>query len=377
MPAHRVPSSGTRQPSAVETIRATGEIGRMSGFSPEDFLRIFDELRDYIAVHGVMLDDEGNVVDTRLKAWNRAYAEVRTEEVLLDQSILDTYIDPEHAIFFVDRAWNTGSVHEVFEFTAATRDTYQPGERIIMLDVHWQRIGDYIVEIGTDLSEIRLLQMELVDQESVAAQALRARVSAEARERLARDLHDSVLQQLFASVLQLGVIAEADDPARYRTEIRTVVQALTGAISEIRHGINHFDLDEPSSLARELEDAAGLVTTAAGVHVSVVVASGVDCSGELRSNLRLVTREAISNAVRHGHCAHANVTVLRDDDRLVVRIADDGIGIGTEQRLESGLRNMRRRAEQFGGTMSIEPGSEGGTLLVWSVPYPHGGTSGH
>lgn len=337
-------------------------------FSADEMLQIFDQLRDYVAIHAVELDDSGTVIDTRLAAWNRAYGEVRLGRVEVGQSILTTYVDPHHAMLFVNRAWREGSVHEVFEFTPETRGVYSPSDGVVMLDVHWQRIGDYVVEIGTDLSELRLLQMRLADQESVAAQALRARVAAEARERIARDLHDSVLQQLFASALQLGVVAESDHLGEHEATVRDVAKALTDAIAEIRHGINDLDREVPLTLARDIEDAARFVAAAAGVDV-LVAADDLELDSEVRSNLRLVVREAASNAVRHGNCSRIHISIIRDGDDLVARIEDDGIGIGNEVVREGGIRNMRVRAERLGGTMALGPGSEGGTLAVWRVPF--------
>ncbi|MGH9276848.1 MAG: sensor histidine kinase, partial [Acidimicrobiales bacterium] len=80
-----------------------------------------------------------------------------------------------------------------------------------------------------------------------------------------------------------------------------------------------------------------------------------------------VVREGLSNAARHAAASRVEVRVTCTD-HLTVRIRDDGVGIAPEPQRSSGLRNLTDRAEALGGTLSVEPGPSGGTLLVWSVP---------
>ena len=344
----------------------------VSGIPPADLFRIFNDLRDYICVHSVVLDEFGVVVDARLRAWNRAYEHVRVTPVKRDQLMSETYFKPEIAIDYVDRAWQDGLIHQVFELTPETRDRYRPKGAVVLIDVLWQRIGDFVVEVGTDLSELRRLQLQLADQESAATAALHARIRAEEREHIARDLHDTVIQQLFASALQLTALVERSTDESQAAALRGVAATLTGVIAEIRSGIVEVRADQPSSLQVELEDAVGIIASAAGVHCDVRVEDDVHCEGEIRSNLRIAVRELVTNAVRHSHAAHIRVGVSRSGHKIVVAVSDDGQGLPTEVRAGSGMVNLGRRASDLGGSMTFGRNESGGTSVIWQVPLPVG-----
>lgn len=344
----------------------------VTGIAALELFEIFNDLRDYICIHTVELDGFGDVTDARLRAWNRAYERVRTKPVEIGQSMRDTYFQPELALDYVNKAWHEGVAQQVFELTPATRDKYRPEGAIVLINVLWQRVGDFVVEVGNDLSELRLLQLQLADQESAATAALHARIVAEERERIARDLHDSAIQQLFASALQLSTLSDIMVEGVQQDTVRGVAQTLSSVIAEIRRGIINVRSEVPSSLQRELEDVVSLVANAAGVHWSVDVGDDVCVEGEVRSNLRVAVRESVSNAVRHGQGSEVRVGVRRDGYHVVMCVCDDGVGFPAEIERSSGVSNLRRRAEQLGGSMTIGNGENGGTLVTWSVPLPVG-----
>ena len=343
------------------------------GMSATELVRVFNELSDYLCVHQVELDEFGDVVDARLLGWNRAYDAVRTKKVERMQSLRDTYFQPELALDFVNQAWHNGIAKQVFELAPSTRDRYRPEGAVVSITVLWQRVGDLVVEVGTDLSEVMLRQMQLADEESAAAAAARTRVAAEVRERIASDLHDSVIQQLFASALLLRTLAENTPDASCRDAARQVSETISEVITEIRLGIMDVRGELPSSLEQELVDTVEPIAVASGVRFSVAVADDVECDGEIRSNLRVAVREAVTNAVRHGQAATLSVDVARDDYWVVVTVTDDGTGISEGTKSSGGLSNLRRRAEHLGGTMTITEGDAGGTVLTWQVPLPIGG----
>lgn len=344
----------------------------LTGIGNGDVYRIFNELRDYVCVHSVEFDQFGDVVDGRLRAWNRAYEKIRTHQVEMDQSIRATYFNPEIAIDFVSRAWREGSAQQVFELTPATRDRYRPDGAVVYFNVLWQRVGDYVVEVGNDLSEVRMLQMQLEDHQSAAATAMHARIVAEERERIARDLHDSVIQQLFASALFLNSIA-VNSPSPYCADAtQRVAETLSQVITEIRECILHVRKTIPSSLEMELRDAVGFLAGAAAARFVVDVADDVRCDGEIRSNLRSVVRESATNAVKHGHAENITISVIRSGYHVIARITDDGVGMPEELVLSSGLSNLHGRAEQLGGSMTVGPRDGGGTVVTWRVPLPTG-----
>lgn len=190
------------------------------------------------------------------------------------------------------------------------------------------------------------------------------------RERIARDLHDHVIQRLFA----IGLALQGAIPRARSTEIQQrlveSVDQLQGVISEIRTSI--FDLHGGSSgstrLRQRLDQAVGAF---AGTEVRTTTQfvgplSVVD--NALADHAEAVVREAVSNAVRHGHAQTLAVNVRVDDD-LVIEVIDDGRGMPAVV-TESGLNNLRFRAVQSGGELIVSPAPGGGTALRWSAPLP-------
>lgn len=190
------------------------------------------------------------------------------------------------------------------------------------------------------------------------------------RDRIARDLHDHVIQQLFAVGLSLqGTIARARYP-EVQQRLSESVDDLQAIIQEIRTTI--FDLHGTSygttRLRQRIDDAvaqfagSGLRTT---VHFDGPL-SVVDAS--LADHAEAVVREAVSNAVRHAEATTLTVRVTVDDD-LHIEVTDNGRGI-PDDITGSGLTNLRRRAEQSGGAFTIESPPGAGTVLRWSAPLP-------
>ncbi|MGY1633560.1 GAF domain-containing protein [Geodermatophilus sp. SYSU D01186] len=191
------------------------------------------------------------------------------------------------------------------------------------------------------------------------------------RDRIAQDLHDHVIQRVFAAGLSLqSVLPRVSDPETQR-RIRQVVHQLDETVRDIRTTI--FDLhttsdgDQPVSVRRRLLD---IVTETAGrhLHPTVRMSGAVDSlvAGELAADLEAVTREAVSNAARHSGADHVTVT-LDVAEEVVLEVVDDGRGIDPRA-ARSGLRNLEDRARRRGGAATVEPLPEGGTRLRWWAP---------
>jgi signal transduction histidine kinase len=191
----------------------------------------------------------------------------------------------------------------------------------------------------------------------------------EDRDRIARDLHDHVIQRVFAAGLALqSMLPRVGDPV-VRNRVQTVVGQLDDTVRDIRTTI--FDLhttgavDAGESLRRRLLD---IVTETAGrLEPTVRMAGAVDSlvTGELAADVEAVVREGVSNAARHSGGRHVTLT-LDVTDTVVVEVVDDGRGIDLEA-ARSGLRNLEQRARKHGGEASIEPLDDGGTRLRWSA----------
>jgi two-component system, NarL family, sensor histidine kinase DevS len=189
------------------------------------------------------------------------------------------------------------------------------------------------------------------------------------RDRIARDLHDHVIQRLFAVGLALqGTVPRTRD-SEVQQRLSEAVDDLQGVIQDIRTTI--FDLHGASQgitrLRQRIDEAvaqfagSGLRTTVQFVGPLSVVDSA------LADHAEAVVREGVSNAVRHADATTLTVKVRVEDD-LSIEVSDNGRGMPDEF-TGSGLTNLRRRAEQAGGEFTIEstPGT-GGTMLRWSAP---------
>ena len=190
------------------------------------------------------------------------------------------------------------------------------------------------------------------------------------RDRIARDLHDHVIQRLFALGLSLqGTIPRARSP-EVQQRLTETVDELQGVIQEIRTAI--FDLHGGAAgttrLRQRLDEAIGafsasdLRTTVQYVGPLSVVDAG------LADHAEAVVREAVSNAVRHSRARTLTITV-RVEDELLIEVVDDGRGLPADV-TPSGLNNLRRRAADAGGDFSVGNAPGGGTVLRWTAPLP-------
>jgi signal transduction histidine kinase len=189
------------------------------------------------------------------------------------------------------------------------------------------------------------------------------------RERIARDLHDIVIQRLFATGLQLqgvaamtGGSAVAERLDRSVADLDDTIKAIRGTIFELQDRRGDSLRAAIRKLVKEYVPVLGftpVVRTSGPVDTAVPPALG--------AQLLAVLREAVSNVARHALADGAEVDVGVVGDRLELRVADDGVGLPAEV-LESGLRNARRRADDLGGTLEVSRVGERGTVLVWRVP---------
>jgi len=191
------------------------------------------------------------------------------------------------------------------------------------------------------------------------------------RDRIAGDLHDHVIQRLFAAGMNLQATVAQITNSNARGRVTHVVSQLDETVREIRTSI--FDLhttaeDNPSSLRRKMLDAVTELGAEAERSPAVRISGAVDSlvTGAIAENALAVVQEGVSNAVRHAHATDITVTVEAGAD-FVIDVSDDGIGMPADV-ARSGLLNVERRATACGGTASVLPGPNGGTRLVWRVP---------
>ncbi|WP_330452868.1 MULTISPECIES: GAF domain-containing protein [unclassified Streptomyces] len=203
----------------------------------------------------------------------------------------------------------------------------------------------------------------------------------EDRDRIARDLHDLVIQRLFATGMMLESAQRRSDVPEVQSGVGRAVDELDVTIQEIRTAIfalQQEPAEAPSGLRTRVLREINMAAVPLGFKPSHRFVGAVDSLvGELTGkNLIAALREALSNAFRHAGAARIEVvvdaTVTLDDGRDAVRlsVADDGVGMPEGGR-RSGLRNLARRAESLGGASWFEPGigeGGGGTTVVWQAP---------
>jgi signal transduction histidine kinase len=200
------------------------------------------------------------------------------------------------------------------------------------------------------------------------------------RERIARDLHDDVIQRLFATALSLQITAAMVRDPMVGERITTAVDELNVSIRQIRATI--FELNQrrsgPVSLRSDILAVCEEAATTLGFKPSCDIHGPVDSAvGEpMRGHLLLCLREALSNIARHAHASSVKVDVRILDGMLGLRVTDDGVGYRqVAGRGASGLDNMRVRAVALGGAFTIAPRQQrdgGGTVATWDVPLDPG-----
>ncbi len=198
----------------------------------------------------------------------------------------------------------------------------------------------------------------------------------EERERIGNDLHDGIIQSMYAVSLSLEDVPElmTEDPAEATARVERAIEALHHAIRDVRNFIFGLqpELLEGTSLLGGL--AALAEESRHNTLMEVVVRTPDGPVGEpgpaVTADLLGIASEALSNVARHAQAAHAWVEVTADDSELTLTVTDDGVGIkpGGAALGHQGLRNMRARAERLGGTLDIhsEPGI--GTRVVVQAP---------
>lgn len=190
------------------------------------------------------------------------------------------------------------------------------------------------------------------------------------RERIARDLHDMVIQRLFGSGLGLQAVLGSAEPAFVRERISEVIDELDATIREIRDAI--FGLSERATDQVLSDRIIELILERAkvmGLEPTLRLDDAVDETPDSVGDQLLATLgEALSNVARHAKATSCAITVTSDDIGITLTVRDDGIGIPTAVEHRGGLVNMAARARVLGGEFSAEPDTDGGTVIVWSVP---------
>jgi signal transduction histidine kinase len=193
----------------------------------------------------------------------------------------------------------------------------------------------------------------------------------ENQERIARDLHDTVIQRLFATGLSLQGVSRLIREDEPRRRVEAAVDELDTTVRHIRTVI--FDVESTrgaeGSLRRRVLEVTREASRPLGFtpHTTFDGLVDAEIGGPLGDDLIATLREALSNVARHAHATRVEVDVRAAAATAELRVRDDGVGLSASASPGYGLQNMRTRAEQHGGQCSIS-GSASGTVVEWTVP---------
>lgn len=321
---------------------------------------ILSSLRDYIGVHEPIFNDDGQIVDARLVWWNDPYEAIRTSPPALNQSLVNTYFQPQIALDFLTEAWQQTSAKQVFELNEDTFDKYRPPEVLVRIEVTWLRVGELIVEIGSDLSEMTALEMELIAHRQAYLDATREALLNLERSRIGDDLHDSVIQSLFAITLRLQ--AQKSD--------QWVIDSLHSVISEIRETIFNINPASQVPLKTRAENVIAMFSGAWEEPIITSIDIKREVPDDIATDIEHVLREGLSNSARHAKATHVSVEIEVTSHRAMLTITDNGIGPSGLKRRKAGTLSLAHRAQNHNGRFLVSDGPEGGSRLLWECPLP-------
>jgi signal transduction histidine kinase len=199
---------------------------------------------------------------------------------------------------------------------------------------------------------------------------VRDRALTEDRDRIARDLHDSVIQRLFAIGLSLQGTARLVERPEAVMRIGEAIEKLDETIRQLRKAIFDIELTiNKEGLHPKVLDLVHELRPVLGLLPQVSFSGPVDTvvTDSLVEEVLAVLREALTNVGKHAQATQVVITIAAADElRLVV--ADDGVGLGDGRAAGLGLKNLRQRAERLGGSVELGRSREGGTRLTWHVP---------
>ena len=193
------------------------------------------------------------------------------------------------------------------------------------------------------------------------------------RERIARDLHDDVIQRLFATGLSLQAAAQITKEPMAVERIMRSVDEIDISIRQVRSTI--FELHQLGSAQQSVrsdivvvcDDAAKALGFKPLLDIEGPIDSAVD--EQVRGHVLLCLREALSNVARHAQASAVDVKITVTSGHLTLRVSDDGVGYHPPSgQRSSGIDNMLVRAEALGGSFSIADREDGGTIVTWDVP---------
>ena len=208
-----------------------------------------------------------------------------------------------------------------------------------------------------------------IDAEEVVRRAESTLRMLEDRERLARDLHDLVIQRLFAAGMGLqSVLGSITDP-KAADGVSSTVTELDLTIGELRTAIFRLSTITNESIAARIDAIAEHASVQLGFAPSITIDGNLDTiTAQLREQLLPVLTEALSNVARHAQATRVDIALTINAETVDLAVSDDGVGIAPNAPRGNGLDNLITRARSYAGTVTIDSGHDNGTTLLWTTP---------
>lgn len=237
-------------------------------------------------------------------------------------------------------------------------------------------VGDELNALGEKLEQQKEALMKLADEKSELARSAHKAATIEERQRLARDLHDAVSQQLFALTMMAQATVKIFDrsPEKAREQLEEITQMALQAQTEMRALLLHL---RPVHLSGEplTEGIASLIEELKQkclIDFDLQVDEVEQLPTTVEEQLFRVVQEALSNILRHANASEVKVEITHDGEEVFLHIADNGIGFDTEEKKNNktsyGLKTMRERCEEVGGTYSLRSRKGEGTHIDLRIP---------
>jgi signal transduction histidine kinase len=239
-----------------------------------------------------------------------------------------------------------------------------------------------------DLVELFALHAGIAIQHARLHDRDRALALVDERLRISRDLHDGIIQAIYAVSLSLEDVPELidRDPAAATDRVDRAIDRLHSTIGDLRRFITELGsrADARPSLREALEGVALQLHGGSAVQLSLDLDAADEIVGliapEVEHEIVQIAREALSNVARHSRATHATMSLRRDGDGLVLRVEDDGVGFDPKRRRgpgHFGLANLRDRAASVGGTARIDSTPGKGTRIIVRLRVTEGESKGN
>jgi signal transduction histidine kinase len=250
-------------------------------------------------------------------------------------------------------------------------------------------VGNFYLTEKRDAPEFSQADQELVEmfarhagiaiQNARLHQDVQQLAIVDERLRISRDLHDGIIQSIYAVSLSLEDVLEliASNPPEAEARVDRAIDRLHTAIGDIRGFITGLGngLGDGSGLSGALEGMASDLLGGTGIDVTVDVRGGSALDSRLppeaNHELLQIAREAVSNVARHSGARRASLSLVVDGDEAILRVDDDGVGFDPEARRGTGhfgLANLRDRAAGVGGTLTIDSEPDKGARIIVRLP---------